>query len=126
MSQHFIRITVKLKAPLSMDQEGGRYKKSSRRTSFYREMKQSISRQIILVQIKISVMQQAAAKYPNVYICCMSVQIPSLLDSSGKVMLLCQSYFRKHLMLLVKSLMSEMVETHLYSGSRSRMMGNYL
>ena len=73
----------------------------------------SISSQGILAQDKIEIIQQAAAKYPQISISSMRVQIPSLLDSGSEVSLICYSHFKEHLMPKIEDPTGEKSEAHI-------------
>ena len=73
----------------------------------------SISNQVILVQDKVEIMQQAVAKYPKINIASMGVQIPSLLDSGSEVSLIRYSYFKEHLLPKIEMPMGEKSDAHI-------------
>ena len=73
----------------------------------------SFSNQGILAQTKISVMQQAVAKYPKLSISSKGLQIPSRLDPGSEVSLICQSYFKEHLLSRMETPMGEKADSHL-------------
>ena len=61
---------------------------------------------------KLEIMQHPVAKSPKVCISAHGIQIPSLLDSGSKVMLLRQSYFEKHLLPKIQAATSETAKAH--------------
>ena len=66
----------------------------------------------ILAETKIEIMQCAVVKCPKVCISAQGIQIPSLLDSSSKVILLQQSYFNTHILPKIKLATGEKADTH--------------
>ena len=65
-----------------------------------------------MVQTKID-MQQAVAKCPKVSTSSKGVQIPSLLDSGSEVSLICQSYFKEHMLPKIETPMGEKAYAHI-------------
>ena len=74
---------------------------------------QSIPSQGIFSQTKIDIMQQAVAKCPKVSISRKGVQISSLLDSGSEVSLICQSYFKEHLLPRIETPAGEKADAHI-------------
>ena len=72
----------------------------------------SIHNASILAVTKLEIMQCSVAKSPQVCIGTHGVQIPSLLDSGSKVMLLRQSHFEKHLLPKIQVATSEKAKAH--------------
>ena len=66
----------------------------------------------ILAQTKIDIMQHAVAKCPKVGISCKGFQIPLLLDSDSKVSLICQTYFKEHLLPRIQIPTGEKADAH--------------
>ena len=66
----------------------------------------------ILAVTILEIMQHAGAKSPKVCIGAHGIQIPSLLDSGSDVMLLRQSYFKKHLLPKIQVATSEKANAH--------------
>ena len=66
----------------------------------------------ILAEPKLEIMQHAIAKSPRMSISAHGIQMPSLLDSGSKVMLLRQSYFEQHLLPKIKLAISGKANTH--------------
>ena len=73
----------------------------------------SLTSQGILAETKISILQQAIAKCPKVSISSKGVQISSLLDSGNEVSLICQPYFKEHLLPRIETPMGEKADAHM-------------
>ena len=72
----------------------------------------SLSGHEISAQTKIDIMQQAVAKCSKVSISCKEVQMPLLLDSGSEVSLICQAYFKEHLLPRIETPMGEKADSH--------------
>ena len=72
----------------------------------------SIHHASILATTKLEIMQCAVAKSPKESISAYGIQIPSLLDLGGEVMLLRQSYFNQHLLPKIRGVASEKAKAH--------------
>ena len=102
----------KLETPLSLNQGRGTARSGPKDIPELDSVLRSLSSQGILVQTKISIMQQAIAKCPKVSISSRGVQIPSLLDSGSEVSLIHQSYFREHLLPRIETPTGEKADVH--------------
>ena len=90
---------VKKGSPQILDQSGGDKvsgpDKLDNKIPFRKmDLIESISSQNVSAQVKLDVMQRAVATCPKVNMGCGRKRIPSLLDSSSQVTLICQSYFQ--------------------------------
>ena len=94
-----------------MDQAAGA-KKNGPQNHYEEDLIQSIHDASILAETKFEIIQCAVAKSSEVSTSAHGIQIPSLLDSCSKVMLLRQSYFEQHLLLKIKLAMSEKADAH--------------
>ena len=91
----------------------GAAKSGLKDTSEIDNVLKSLSSQGILAHAKINIVQQAVAKCPRVSISSEGVQMPSLLDSGSEVSLICQSYFKKHLLPRIETPTGEEADVHI-------------
>ena len=103
----------KLETPLSKDQGRGAANSSPKNVTEIDNVLRSISSHDILAQDKINIMHQAVAKCSKNIISSKRIQISLLLDSGSEVSLICQSYFKEHLLPKIETPTGEKSDVHI-------------